>query len=113
MSPEQALGEAAVDHRTDVYALGCVLYEMLTGEPPFAGTDVRAVLSQIVTAPAPRIQSRAVPKRVRQAVARALSKTANDRYATVKRFTAALTSEDSTANRMLAVTASLLSLLPL
>ena len=63
MSPEQATGDRDVDPRSDVYALGCVLYEMLAGQPPFTATTAQAVLVKILTADAPSITSerRTVP----------------------------------------------------
>ena len=63
MSPEQATGDRDVDPRSDVYALGCVLYEMLAGQPPFSATTAQAVLVQILTVDAPSITSerRTVP----------------------------------------------------
>ena len=63
MSPEQATGDRDVDPRSDVYALGCVLYEMLAGQPPFSATTAQAVLVKILTADAPSITSerRTVP----------------------------------------------------
>ncbi|NUO49321.1 MAG: serine/threonine protein kinase [Polyangiaceae bacterium] len=59
MSPEQALGESWVDGRTDVWAVGVVLYELLTGTYPFDGTNEHAILAKVVEAPVPRIEERA------------------------------------------------------
>ena len=56
MSPEQATGEREVDGRTDVYALGCVLYEMLAGEPPYTGRTARAVIAGHLTEPPPPVR---------------------------------------------------------
>jgi eukaryotic-like serine/threonine-protein kinase len=58
MSPEQATGEDDIDGRTDIYSLGCVLFEMLTGSPPFQGKTVQSVLTQQLTAPVPRLRTR-------------------------------------------------------
>ena len=66
MAPEQARGERDVDARADVFSLGCVLFECLTGRPPFAGDDTLAVLLKVVLEEAPRLP-RAAPERARRA----------------------------------------------
>ena len=83
MSPEQAAGETDVDTRSDVYSLGCVLYEMLSGEAPFVGSSDRALLARKVTQPPPPLGSTrgAVPATVRETVRRALASDPADRYA--------------------------------
>ncbi len=92
MSPEQAGGERQLDGRSDLYSLGCVLYEMLAGRPPFTGPTVESVLHQHLTAdPAPVTQlRRTVPESVVQVLGRVLSKAPADRYATAAQFGAAL-----------------------
>ena len=92
MSPEQATGDRDVDPRSDVYALGCVLYEMLAGQPPFSATTAQAVLVKILTADAPSITSerRTVPPHVGHALARALEKLPADRFTSAAEFAAAL-----------------------
>jgi tRNA A-37 threonylcarbamoyl transferase component Bud32/tetratricopeptide (TPR) repeat protein len=91
MSPEQGAGEP-MDGRTDQYALACVLYEMLAGEPPFTGRTAQAILARRLTDPVPplRIVRESVPVHVEQVINRALSKTAADRFATVRQFAEAL-----------------------
>jgi serine/threonine protein kinase len=87
MSPEQALAKrVVVDHRTDVYSLGATLYELLTLEPAFAGTDRQELLRQIAfeEARAPRRQNRAIPTELEIIVLKALEKNPADRYATAK-----------------------------
>ena len=92
MSPEQALGERAVDGRADVYALGCVLYEMLAGQPPFTGATSEVVIRQHVAVPAPPLAAMraGVPPQVAAAVARALAKAPADRFRTAAELGAAL-----------------------
>ena len=92
MSPEQATGDRDVDPRSDVYALGCVLYEMLAGQPPFSATTAQAVLVKILTADAPSITSErsTVPPNVGAALAQALEKLPADRFTSAAEFGAAL-----------------------
>ncbi len=92
MSPEQAAGERQLDGRSDLYSLGCVLYEMLAGQPPFTGPTVESVLHQHLTAdPAPVTQlRRTVPESVVPVLGQALAKAPADRYATTTQFAQAL-----------------------
>jgi serine/threonine-protein kinase len=98
MSPEQATGDSEVDPRSDVYALGCVVYEMLAGEPPFTATTAQAVLAKILTMDAPSVTMvrRTVPPNVSAAVAKALEKLPADRFTSVSDFGAALRDEGFT-----------------
>jgi eukaryotic-like serine/threonine-protein kinase len=92
MSPEQAMGEREITARADVYALGCVTYEMLIGDPPFTGPTAQAIVAKVLTAdPAPlTAQRRSVPTPVEAAVLTALEKLPADRFATAAEFAAAL-----------------------
>jgi serine/threonine-protein kinase len=92
MSPEQAMGEREITARSDVYALGCVLYEMLTGDPPFTGSTAQAIVARVVTeVPRPLLPQRhTIPPHVEAAVLRALEKLPADRFATAAQFAEAL-----------------------
>ena len=92
MSPEQAMGEREITACSDVYALGCVTYEMLTGEPPFTGPSVQAIIAKMMTerpTPPSRVRD-TVPETVEEAVLTALAKLPADRWKTAAEFAAAL-----------------------
>src|SRR5947199_6200735 len=93
MSPEQATAEAHIDGRADTYALGCVLYEMLAGHPPFLGTTAQEVLARPTLDPVPPLRTirRAVPPAVEHAVFKALAKSPADRFPSAAAFSEALT----------------------
>jgi serine/threonine-protein kinase len=95
MSPEQAYGDANVDARSDVYALGCVAYEMVSGRAPFEADTPQAVLAKQAaeTVPSLRASDPAIPLFVERAVERALAKQSADRFQTASAFAEALTSE--------------------
>jgi eukaryotic-like serine/threonine-protein kinase len=97
MSPEQAMGEKVIDARADIYALGAVTYEMLTGEPPFTGPTVQAVVARLISEePRPlAVQRRSIPEHVADAVTRALEKLPADRFASAAEFAAALDAHTS------------------
>jgi tetratricopeptide (TPR) repeat protein len=92
MSPEQAAGSKDVDGRGDLYSLGCVLYEMLAGEPPFTGPTVESIVRQHLTVEPPNITAirPAVPAQVAATLERALAKTPADRFNPVALFAEAL-----------------------
>jgi serine/threonine-protein kinase len=92
MSPEQVREDRTIDERSDVYGLGCVLYEMLTGAPPFLGRTVTDLVMKILrTPPAPvTTVNTSVPATVEQAIARALAKVPADRFPTMRELAAAL-----------------------
>jgi serine/threonine-protein kinase len=93
MSPEQATAEKEVTGRSDIYSLGSVLYEMLTGNPPHVGASAQQIIMKIVTEEAAPVTSirKSVPAHVAAAVATALEKLPADRFATAGAFAAALT----------------------
>jgi eukaryotic-like serine/threonine-protein kinase len=95
MSPEQAMGERQLDGRTDIYALGAVLYEMLAGEPPFVGPTAQAIVARVLTEK-PRsvaIARDTVPSHVDAAVTRALQKLPADRFPSAAAFAAAIATD--------------------
>jgi serine/threonine protein kinase/Tfp pilus assembly protein PilF len=97
MSPEQATA-SGLDARADIYSLGCVLYEMLTGGPPFTGATAQAVLARHSVDPVPHVRTvrNAVPDAVERVVLRALAKVPADRYASAREFAKALAQAAST-----------------
>jgi serine/threonine-protein kinase len=99
MSPEQAMGERTLDARTDVYALGCVTYEMLTGEAPFSGPTAQSIVAKVLTEkPAGIIIHRGkVTPAVEYAVLTALEKLPADRFASAAEFSKALVADHAPA----------------
>jgi serine/threonine-protein kinase len=98
MSPEQAMGEREITAKSDVYALGCVVYEMLSGEPPFTGPTAQAIVARVMMEQ-PRsltLQRHSIPPHVEAAVNRALEKLPADRFASAAQFADALTRPDVT-----------------
>ncbi len=93
MSPEQATAEKDITHRSDIYSLGSVLYEMLSGEPPHTGASAQAIVMKIVTEDVQPVTQlrKSVPPHVAAATAKSLEKLAADRFATAAEFSEALT----------------------
>ena len=92
MSPEQAAGAAEINGRSDLYSLGCVLYEMLAGHPPFTGATAQEILIRVAMDPVPSLRAArpSIPERVEGALYRVLEKVPADRYATATQFADAL-----------------------
>jgi len=97
MSPEQAAADPAVDARSDQYGLACVLYEMLGGEPPYAGATPQAMLARRLTDPVPSLRALrdTVTETVETAVRRALARSPADRFATMTAFAEALSRSEA------------------
>ena len=92
MSPEQASGAKELDPRTDVYSLACVLYEMLTGDPPFSGRSPAAILARksVEAVPSLRVVRESVPEDLEDVVLKALARVPADRFTTMHAFAEAL-----------------------
>jgi TolB-like protein/Flp pilus assembly protein TadD len=101
MSPEQASG-AELDGRSDVYSLGCVVYEMFVGHPPFSGESVQEVVARHAHDPIPALDTArlGVPPSVARAVRKALAKQPVDRFATADQFAAAFTPPATAGHRL-------------
>ncbi|MBP2648701.1 MAG: protein kinase [Gemmatimonadetes bacterium] len=108
MSPEQAMGQREITGRSDVYALGCVTYEMLTGDPPFTGSTMQAIIARVVTEqPRPLVQQRhTIPPNVEAAVLGAIEKLPADRFGTAREFADALNTATFTHRTPGAITAT-------
>jgi len=98
MSPQQAAGVQELDGRSDLYSLGCVVYEMLVGEPPFTGPNAQAVLARHTLDPVRSLRTvrKSVPPHVERALMKVLEKVPADRFRTAAEFSVALCAADET-----------------
>jgi len=114
MSPEQASGQPDLDARSDIYSFACVVYEMLVGAPPFGGSSAWATMARHVTdAPPPlRLARPEVSTATDAAVARALAKDPDHRFASVAEFVAALKADTPPRARLVAGTTRSIAVLP-
>src|SRR5258705_9947988 len=108
MSPEQAMGEREITARSDIYALGAVLYEMLTGDPPFTGSTAQAVGARVVTESPPSLttQRHTIPRHVEAAGMTALEKLPADRFGTAAQFAEALKDKSYVSTTAMAAAAA-------
>jgi serine/threonine-protein kinase len=92
MSPEQAMGDRTLDARSDIYSLSAMLYEMLTGDPPYTGSTAQAIVAKVITEKAPDVTAvrDTVPSHVADAIHQALAKLPADRFPTAAGFAEAL-----------------------
>jgi len=104
MSPEQALGERNLDPRSDVYSLGCVVYEMVAGIPPFVGPTAQSVISRRFAASAPPMSEvrDGIPALLESAVSRALARAPADRWPSMNAFGKALKASLTQGGRVVA-----------
>jgi len=101
MSPEQAAGELDVDGRADTYALGCVLYEMIAGAPPFTGKTAAAVIAAHMATPVPSVRTvrSTAPQKLDEVLNRAMAKSPDERYPTAAAFVQALRGVEARSRR--------------
>jgi serine/threonine-protein kinase len=97
MSPEQAAGDPGLDSRTDLYALGCMLYEMLIGQPPFTGPNAQAIMARhtMDQVPPPSIMRQSIMPELEDVIFCAMAKTPADRFRTAQEMIDALTAIES------------------